>query len=84
MQFTQRQWMLMALFAIFWTAFMLVWNGDYGTARIATLLVDRRCHRAGVGLVDEEMGRVEGEGVRGVNGPMISARPREGGDPVTF
>jgi hypothetical protein len=39
MQFTQRQWMLMALFAIFWTAFMLVWNSDYGTARIATLLV---------------------------------------------
>jgi hypothetical protein len=31
--------MLMALFAIFWTAFMLVWNGDYGTARIAILLV---------------------------------------------
>jgi hypothetical protein len=37
MQFTQRQWMLMALFAIFWTGFMLVWNGDYGTTRIATL-----------------------------------------------
>ncbi len=39
MQFTQRQWMLMAVFAIFWTAFMLFWNGDYGTARIAILLV---------------------------------------------
>jgi hypothetical protein len=37
-----------------------------------------------VGLVDEEMGRVEGEGVRGVNGPMITARPREGGDPEPF
>ena len=39
MQFTQPQWMMMALFAIFWTAFMLFWNGDYGTARIAILLV---------------------------------------------
>jgi hypothetical protein len=39
MQFSQRQWMMMALFAIFWTAFMLFWNGDYGTARIAILLV---------------------------------------------
>ena len=39
MQFSQRQWMMMAVFAIFWTAFMLVWNGDYGAVRIAVLLM---------------------------------------------
>jgi hypothetical protein len=39
MQYTQRQWTMIALFAIFWTGFMLVWNGDYSFPRIATLLV---------------------------------------------
>lgn len=39
MQFTQRQWIYIALFAVFWTAFMLVWSGDYRIARIAILLV---------------------------------------------
>jgi hypothetical protein len=38
MQFNQRQWFMIALFAIFWTAFMLFWNGDYGTARVAIML----------------------------------------------
>ena len=38
MQFNQRQWFMIAIFAIFWTAFMLFWNGDYGTARVAIML----------------------------------------------
>lgn len=29
---------MIAMFAIFWTAFMLWFNGDYGTVRIAILL----------------------------------------------
>jgi hypothetical protein len=39
MQFSQRQWIFIAIFAVFWTAFMLVWSGDYRIARIAILLV---------------------------------------------
>ena len=39
MQFTQRQWMLIGAFAVFWTVFMLVWNGDYQPARIVILFV---------------------------------------------
>ncbi len=38
MPFNQRQLFMMALFAIFWTAFMLFWNGEYGTQRVATML----------------------------------------------
>lgn len=37
MQFTQRQYMFIGLFAVFWTAFMLFWNGDYRPVRIAIL-----------------------------------------------
>ncbi|WP_325606558.1 hypothetical protein [Pseudorhodoplanes sp.] len=29
---------MIAIFAIFWTAFMLWWNGDYGVARTAIML----------------------------------------------
>jgi hypothetical protein len=39
MQFSQRQWIFIAIFAVFWTAFMLVWSGDYRIARIAILLI---------------------------------------------
>jgi hypothetical protein len=39
MQFSQRQWIFIAIFAVFWTAFMLVWSGDYRIERIAILLV---------------------------------------------
>lgn len=39
MQFTQRQWMFIGVFAVFWTIFMLLWSGDYGAVRIAILLV---------------------------------------------
>jgi putative flippase GtrA len=38
MPFNARQTLMIALFAIFWTAFMLWWNGDYGTARVAIML----------------------------------------------
>lgn len=37
MNFTQRQLVFIGLFAVFWTVFMLVWNGDYRPARIAIL-----------------------------------------------
>ena len=39
MPFNARQMFMIAIFAIFWTAFMLWWNGDYGTARVAVLLI---------------------------------------------
>jgi len=38
MPFNSRQMFMIALFAIFWTAFMLWWNGDYGTVRVAIML----------------------------------------------
>lgn len=38
MPFNARQMFMIAIFAIFWTAFMLFWNGDYGTARVAVML----------------------------------------------
>ncbi len=38
MPFNARQTFMIAIFAIFWTAFMLRWNGDYGVARTATML----------------------------------------------
>jgi hypothetical protein len=38
MPFNARQTFMIAMFAIFWTAFMLWWNGDYGTARVAIML----------------------------------------------
>jgi hypothetical protein len=44
MPFNPRQTFMIALFAIFWTAFMLWWNGEYGTARTAMMLA------IGVGL----------------------------------
>lgn len=39
MQFTQRQWIFVGVFAVFWTIFMVMWSGDYRPARIAFLLV---------------------------------------------
>jgi len=38
MLFNARQTFMIALFEVFWTAFMLWWNGDYGFARTATML----------------------------------------------
>ncbi len=39
MQFNQRQWTLIGAFAVFWTAFMLFWNGDYSPVRVVILFV---------------------------------------------
>jgi hypothetical protein len=39
MNFTQRQYVFIGVFAAFWTLFMLLWSGDYRPARIAILLV---------------------------------------------
>ena len=63
MPFNARQIFMIAMFAIFWTAFMLWWNGDYGTTRTADVAI-------GVGIAlawefsDEEVRGVEGGGVR--------------------
>lgn len=38
MSFNNRQWTMIGVFAVFWTAFMLYWDGDYRPMRVIIML----------------------------------------------